>query len=408
MKELKYSLFLLLSLLTFCCISCNNDDNDEIVSKVNFEFENLSDVPLLVYPGDEISFNMKISSTSDVKKVTTKLNGKDIENGTMEYSGISKEESYTASYKVSHDDVGSTLNFVTEVYDSSDNKAKKEHSVYVQSSKALINIELPIDAPTEIVSNEKLEFVIKVSSEEPLRYIKTILNDNELAELTKTDFTDTYQFDYDFTYQPSVLDEGKTITFLFEVMDTNGGLVRRSYNVTINRAADLDINEFYGVKIGAQASTIFGPFLNINTGDVYTKAEGPANCASIDVMLFYSNHTHGYYFVSPSDISIEASAIFGGTPSIKDWSKRNDTKFKVLRELSAIDFDAIVSNDKIKQVYDSSSFIETGKLTQDDKGTVNLIVGFKTEANKYGVMIVRSFASGSTSGNITIDLKVTK
>lgn len=408
MKDLKYSLFLLMSLLTFCCISCSDDDKDEIVSNVKFEFESLSDMPLLVYPGDEISFNLKVSSTSNVKKVMTKLNGKDLESGTMEYSGTSKEESYVAIYKVLHDDIGTTLNFVTEAYDSDGNKAKKEQAVYVQSSKAVINIELPTDVPTEVVSNEKLEFVIKVSSEEPLRYIKTILNDNELVELTETDFIDTYQFDYHFAYQPNVLDEGKTITFLFEVMDSNGGLARLSYNVAVNRAIDLDINEYYGVKIGAQASTTVGPFLNINTGDVYTKAEGLANCASIDVMLFYSNSTYGYYFVSPTDTSIEASSIFGGTPSIKDWSKRNDTKFKVLRELSATDFDAIMSSDEIKQVYESSSFVETGKLTKDDKGAINLIVGFKTEANKYGIMIIRSFASGSTSGNITIDLKATK
>lgn len=408
MKYFKNNLLVLISLLTFCCLSCDDDENDDIITNVKFEFEQLSDVPLLAYPGDEINFNMKVSSASNVKKISTKVNGKDLENGIVEYSGSSKEENYAAGYKVSYNEVGSTLNFVTEAYDSDGNKAKKEFSVYVQSSKAVINIELPANAPTEIASNDKLEIVIKVSSEEPLRYIKTFLNDSELVDLTEADFSDTYQFDYNLNYQPKALDEGKTITFIIEVMDTNGGLVRTSYNVTVNRSVDLDINEFYGIQIGAQASTTVGPFLNINTGEVYTKAEGPANCALIDVMLFYSNNTQGYYFVSPSDTSIEASTIFGGTPSIKDWAIRNDTKFKVLRELSATDFDAIMNDDEIRQAYDSSSFVETGKLIKDDKGVVNLVVGFKTESNKYGLMIIRSFASGSTAGNITIDLKATK
>ncbi len=41
------------------------------------------------------------------------------------------------------------------------------------------------------------------------------------------------------------------------------------------------------------------------------ETEAAAKSANIDITLFYSNGSYGYYFVSPSDASIEA--IFQST-----------------------------------------------------------------------------------------------
>ena len=199
------------------------------------------------------------------------------------------------------------------------------------------------------------------------------------------------------------MNAGQTLSFTFEVMDANGGIVRSEYSIEVTRAVELDINEFYTLKIGAQASTDAGPFLNTTNGEIYVRDGAAAKSANIDITLFYSNGSYGYYFVSPSDASIEA--IFKAPDAITTWEHRNSTKLKVI-QMTPDEFLAINSTEMIQNLYTNSSEAEVEKLT--NKLGVGSIIGFKTVADKNGIIIVRSFASGSSKGNVTIDMKVEK
>ena len=136
-------------------------------------------------------------------------------------------------------------------------------------------------------------FDIEITSSATLRSIKTYLADSELTDLTKETFENPNSDTYTFSYTTTDLNAGQTLSFTFEVMDANGGIVRSEYSVEVTRAVELDINEFYGLKIGAQASTDAGPFLNTTNGEIYVRDGAAAKSANIDITLFYSNNSYG-------------------------------------------------------------------------------------------------------------------
>ncbi len=55
------------------------------------------------------------------------------------------------------------------------------------------------------------------------------------------------------------------------------------------------------------ASTDAGPFLNTTNGEIYVRDGAAAKSANIDITLFYSNGSYGYYFVSRL---MQASKLF--------------------------------------------------------------------------------------------------
>ena len=203
-------------------------------------------------------------------------------------------------------------------------------------------------------------FDIEITSATTLRSIKTYLEGLEITDLTKETFENPNSDTYVFSYTTTDLNAGQTLSFTFEVMDANGGIVRSEYSIEVTRAVELDINEFYTLKIGAQASTDAGPFLNTTNGEIMYETEAAAKSANIDITLFYSNGSYGYYFVSPSDASIEA--IFKAPDAITTWEHRNSTKLKVI-QMTPDEFLAINSAEMIQNLYTNSSEAEVEKLT---------------------------------------------
>ena len=116
-------------------------------------------------------------------------------------------------------------------------------------------------------------FDIEITSATTLRSIKTYLEGLEITDLTKETFENPNSDTYVFSYTTTDLNAGQTLSFTFEVMDANGGIVRSEYSIEVTRAVELDINEFYTLKIGAQASTDAGPFLNTTNGEIMYETE---------------------------------------------------------------------------------------------------------------------------------------
>ena len=344
-----------------------------------------------------------MTGTAGIKKVVTMLDSQEIPGSAKEYPENTDKDSYSVSYTIKSEEVGKTLNFVILATDNEEKKSTAEYVVYIQAAKPEIEIKIPNTAPETVTAGEVVAFDIEITSATTLRSIKTYLEGLEITDLTKETFENPNSDIYVFSYTTTDLNAGQTLLFTFEVMDANGGIVRSEYSVEVTRAVELDINEFYTLKIGAQASTDAGPFLNTTNGEIYVRDGAAAKSANIDITLFYSNGSYGYYFVSPSDASIEA--IFKAPDAITTWEHRNSTKLKVI-QMTPDEFLAINSAEMIQNLYTSSSEAEVEKLT--DKLGVGSIIGFKTVTDKYGIIIVRSFASGSSKGNVTIDMKVEK
>lgn len=404
MKLLKYKLGILLCLTAIFFIACDSDDeNIQQNPKPTIKFTKVGDEPVIAYPGTELNFSVEMTGTAGIKRVVTMLDSQEIPGSSKEYPENTDKGSYSVSYTIKSEEVGKTLNFVILATDNEEKKSTTEYAVYIQAAKPEIEIRIPDTAPETVTAGEMVAFDIEITSTTTLRSIKTYLEGLEIIDLTKEIFENPNSDTYVFSYTTTDLNAGQTLSFIFEVMDANGGIVRSEYSVEVTRAVELDINEFYTLKIGAQTSTDAGPFLNTTNGEIYVREGAAAKSANIDITLFYSNSSYGYYFVSPSDASIEA--IFKAPDAITTWVHRNSTKLKNI-QITPDEFLAINSAEMIQNLYINSSEAEVEKLT--DKLGVGFIIGFKTVADKYGIMIVRSFASGSSKGSVTIDMKVEK
>ena len=314
MKLLKYNLSILLCLTAIFFIACDSDDETiQQNPKPTIKFTKVGDEPVIAYPGTKLSFSVEMTGTAGIKKVVTMLNSQEIPGSAKEYPENTDKGSYNVAYTIKSEEVGKTLNFVILAIDNEEKKSTAEYAVYVQAAQPEIEIRIPDTAPETVTAGEMVAFDIEITSSATLRSIKTYLADSELTDLTKETFENPNSDTYTFSYTTTDLNAGQTLSFTFEVMDANGGIVRSEYSVEVTRAVELDINEFYGLKIGAQASTDAGPFLNTTNGEIYVRDGAAAKSANIDITLFYSNNSYGYYFVSPSDASI--TAIFKGCNS---------------------------------------------------------------------------------------------
>lgn len=272
MKLLKYNLSILLCLAAIFFIACDSDDETiQQNPKPTIKFTKVGDEPVIAYPGTKLSFSVEMTGTADIKKVVTMLNSQEIPGSAKEYPENTDKGSYNVAYTIKSEEVGKTLNFVILAIDNEEKKSTAEYAVYVQAAQPEIEIRIPDTAPETVTAGEMVAFVIEITSSATLRSIKTYLADSELTDLTKETFENPNSDTYTFSYTTTDLNAGQTLSFTFEVMDANGGIVRSEYSVEVTRAVELDINEFYGLKIGAQASTDAGPFLNTTNGEIYVR-----------------------------------------------------------------------------------------------------------------------------------------
>lgn len=402
MKRINYHAGILLCLIGLLPVSCDSDDeNLPQTPKPTIRFMKTGEDPVTAYPGTVLDFTVEMTATAGIQSVAALLDSEEIPGSTKSYPDGTEQATYRVTYTVKAEETGKTLNFVILALDRDGKKSNAEYTVYIRAAKPRIALAIPDEAPATVTAGETVTFCIEVTSAADLKSIRTFRGDIELIELKKITFPDPNRDAYVFTYATSETEAGQTLSFIFEATDANGGKEKAAYEVAVTRAVKLDIDEFYGIRLGAQACPDAGPFLNTAAGEVYERAGATARSAAIDIALFYSNNSYGYYLVAPSDASIEA--IFKAPDPIAAWPQRNDTKLKTLAT-TAEEFSALDSKAALEALYTGSPAEESGKLTV--KLGVGSTIGFKTAEGKYGVLIVRSFANGSSKGNITVDMKI--
>jgi len=363
------------------------------------------ELPYAVTSKDEIVFDITISSKADVAIQQAVLRLDDAELQTASASANEIRLQYT--YSVTARDVGKSLIFLLTVSDSEGKSVDKDFTIYVQSAPADITVTIPEEAPSEVMDDGAVDFIVSVVSENDISYIKTFLDQVEIVTLTKEAFDNPKEDDYHFEYHPTVADADRTLTFTMEIMDVLGNLHRQTYDLFVERSQEADFNAFNDVNIGAQRSAGPGPFLNATTGEVYVTGGAAVKSASIDLIAFFSGSTTAFNITSPTfanTINIIYNPAAIGEDAMENWAVRNETLIKKII-LTREEFDLLISAAEIETL-----FIESSVAESETSGGLanNNVVVFKTAAGKYGVLFVKSRSANANTGYLTVDVKVQK
>jgi hypothetical protein len=404
MKRIAICVHCMLALFYLACNKSN--DLPSQAPKTVLQVRSVSTVPSVSYPQETVDMKLSIARPEKITltKIVVSLNDQELTSSDIAAGTDSIQFNY--SYTIRDAEVGNSLLFVVQAFDQDGiGYLAKEYTVYVMSTRAKIDINIPATAPAEVLAGETVQFDVDIHSDISLRSIRTFLNNEELTSLRKENFTDPYHDAYQFSYETKDADVGTPLEFVLEVMDTEGNVIRSDvYLLQVNRAHELDISEFFDVKWGAQNCTEAGHFLNTTTGEVYELAGVAAKSAGVDLVVFYSGSSNAYNVTSPTFANV-INIIYNKTDDMMaNWPVRNTTKIKMVTSITPADFAAITSYSEIKDLYDGAG--------AESETTIGLIDGrmfvFKTSAEKYGIVLVKSRSQNNNRGYMTVDLKVQK
>lgn len=415
-----YALFLALSLPVF--FSCSKDDDgtgpDQTHDRITFALT--SEAPVAEYPGTQVSYTFTVEYPAGLSQIVAMLDGKEIENSKQIYEDAPVSVTYDFRYTLLASQSGQTVDFVFKATGADGYEGSIDYPVYVFASQADVDIELPDDAPTEvdIFSQTELAFNVKISAAAGLMKIRTLKNGEAIEALTKTEgFTSSKTDVYAFEYKPTAGDVGQTVTFTFEVTDNDGNLVTSDYAVKFIRAASTELDEYYGINVGLNRCTSYGPFLDADACKVYTVADGYEKCADIDIVLFWSNNPGTQGLAVCGANMQNASTIYnaatitdmGGVAEgaesdvITNWPVRNATLFKTTT-MTVDEYASVYTRDELVAAYENCTEAESGLANMLN---ADRVVVFKTVDGRYGIMKVVSSGTGNKD-NAVFDYKIEK
>ena len=213
----------------------------------------------------------------------------------------------------------------------------------------------------------------------------------------------------DFVYPGTVVAGTKKITIT--VIDRNDNSTEREITVVINAPAS-PISSYTAVLLYTpgqdQQSGTEKCALSTATGTTYTRAEGKADPAKIDILYVYGATT-GATFTCPADAgaSTGLALVFS---DVNTWTTKNYTKFV---STSGVTFANLDTPEALQEVFDNGTAADKGVTAYADGRitgvAANAVVGFKTADGKYGVIRVVSISGTNNPGDsITIEVKVQK
>ncbi len=404
MKSTLTKLYVLIFLLVLG--ACKKDEGElQLPNGFAVNVAQNIEIPYAVTSKDEIVFDLTISAKAEaqIQEAILRLDDVDLETA----SATANEINLNYTYAVTAQDVGKSLIFRLTIIDAEGKSVDKDFTTYVQSAPADIQVMIPAEAPNEAKDDEEVNFMISVTSENEIRYIKTLLDQTELTDLTKETFDDPKADSYNFIYQPTVADADKTLSFTIEVMDVLGNIHRQPYSLFVERSVEADFTAYYGVNMGAQFNTAYGHFLNTATGDVYVAEGIAAKSADVDLVVFYSSSTG--FNVTSATMGTVATNIYTvarfGDDGMDNWPVRNLTLIKKITTLTRGEFDLINSAAEIEAVYTGSSVAES----ESSGGLANgHAAAFKTVDGKYGILYVVNRSGNINSGYLIVDVKMQK
>ncbi len=405
MKSTLTKLYVLIFLLVLG--ACKKDEGElQLPDGFSVDVTQNIDIPYAVTSKDEIVFDLTIDGKAEaqIQEAILRLDEVNLETALATANKINLN--YT--YVVTAQDVGRSLIFRLTIIDAEGKSVDKDFTIYVQSAPADIQVTIPAEAPNEVKDDEEVEFIISVTSENEIKYIKTLLDQTELTDLTKETFDDPKADNYNFVYQPTVADADKTLSFTIEVMDVLGNIHRQPYSLFVERSIEADFVAYYGVNLGAQFNTAYGHFFNTATGEVYVSQGIAEKSADVDLVVFYSSST-GFNVTSATMATVATNiynpANLGDVDAMGNWPIRNLTLLKKITTITRGEFDLLASAADIEAVYTESSVT----ASESSGGLANgHVAPFKTVDGKYGVLYVVNRSANANSGYLIVDIKMQK
>lgn len=415
-----YALIFALSLPTF--ESCSKDDDRAGSGPAHdrITFALTSEAPVAEYPDTQVSYTFTVEYPAGLSQIVAMIDDKEIENSKQIYEDAPVSAIYEFRYTLLASQSGQTVDFVFKATGADEYEGSIDYPVYVYASQADIDITLPDDAPTEVDIDalQKLAFDVNISAAAGIMKIRTLKNGEAIEALTKTDGFTTSKTDiYAFEYEPTAGDVGQTVTFTFEVTDNDGNLVTSDYAVDFIRAASAELDEYYGINVGLNRCTSYGPFLDVDACQVYTVADGYEKCADIDIVLFWSGNASTIGMAVCGANTTNASTIYNATTIttmggvadgvesdvITNWPVRNSTLFKKTT-MTVDEYASIYTREELAAAYEN--------CTEAESGLANMlkaerVVVFKTADGRYGIMKVVSSGTNNKD-NAVFDYKIEK
>ena len=421
MKKIIYFLTAVLLL-----VACGDNDSDAPLTRKNISIELLNEVPVAVYPNEELDFSFSAKYLGGLSEIYAMADGNVIEESRKQFADSPDSAIISFSYTPKDEYAGNTIDFAVVAKASDEAEGHYDYPVFVLAAKPEIEFTYPEQMPEEfMVDGSPLNLDIIIDSKNiDIKKITTYKEDAVIPALTYELESGIKRHVLHFSYTPTLGDSGAPIDFSIEVMDVNGNLVSSSFSITFTKKASLELNEYSGIVMGLNKNKTKGQFFDSYSNIVY-KANGVGqHCGDIDWVLFWSGNskTIGVAIAAPSTVNVasiypEATIvkILGGQVADipANWAVRNETSFREV-ELDGDGYAAVSTTAEIQRLYDSANVPADEHVLF--KQTAGSTIAFKTsrkngtdeEGSKYGLIRITAKDASNNTGSVTFDYKITK
>jgi hypothetical protein len=212
---------------------------------------------------------------------------------------------------------------------------------------------------------------------------------------------DAYNLTFTATIQTkSTALDGSTEVFFFDPVfniDGGEGNAASSAAVTLvylqsNGTGEISNNQ---IELGDQNNTTLGNCYASSTNVALNYATAKNSSSLVD-FIFMDRSDDGKTVYNPLTLPSEGNDVY-------TWSKRNDTRFRVL-DMEPKDFDGIKFSSDIKLLVPRGRSMDMKTELREGK-----VIGFITAAGKFGIARVSKVTgTPTTSGSAKLDIKIEK
>ena len=187
-------------------------------------------------------------------------------------------------------------------------------------------------------------------------------------------------------------------TWTFMAIDKNGGNASVSFTLTKDPNSTFGNIKHINATMGAQASTLYGSFLSLNSGIAFFQDAAYLIQDTIEMLYYYDGVSGEANTIASPNANI-GTTIYTGTTSPLNWSVKNETRY-YKTTLSQADFNK-ASNDSLLLVSysDINAKRKAKNLVDGD------IYSFKTTHNKYGLFYVEH-VEGMDTGYVNVNILI--
>jgi len=248
---------------------------------------------------------------------------------------------------------------------------------------------------TILVPGRSLNFRIECKSNGDEAITNFIATNNGIRIVDEGFFKQDYSKQLTFTK-----DTAAQNMLVFTIRDKGGKSASATYSINKADGQAGELLFFRGVVFGAQASATNGSFMNLKSGATFTKDVASSIQANIHMLCYFSTVDSDEMVIASPGANIDASIYGVGGPT--DWSVNNTTRFVPIG-LSKEQFNAFTKVDELISLYSDAA----GKRKAKNLAVGNAFSFKQEELGLYGVFIVTA-VSGTTEGNVTVDMVVQK